>query len=63
MNNWYSNFVAKIYDPFMHNLEEKVFAHKRKTLLHDLQGKILDVGSGTGVNFQYFGEEAYVTAI
>ena len=63
LGKWYSNWFARIYDPFMHKLEEKVLTFKRHDLLHSLKGRVLDVGSGTGVNFKYFSSQAIVTAL
>ena len=63
LGKWYGNVFARIYDPFMHQVEEKVFASKRHQLLHSLSGDILDVGSGTGVNFTHFHENAKVIAL
>ncbi len=63
LGKWYSNVFARIYDPFMHQFESRVFAYKRHTMLHGLSGSILDVGSGTGVNFQHFSKHARVTAL
>lgn len=58
----YKKIFAKVYDPFMAHLETHL-GPRRETLLHGLKGDILDVGSGTGVNFQYFSKEARVIAI
>lgn len=63
LGKWYGNVFARIYDPFMHKVEEKVFAYKRHDLLHNLTGNVLDVGSGTGANFPHFSQLANVTAI
>ncbi len=63
LGTWYSTIFARIYDPFMHKVEEKIFAHKRHSLLHQLSGQILDVGSGTGANFAHFSNQAKVTAL
>ena len=63
LGTWYSNIFARIYDPFMHKIEAKIFAKKRHSLLHQLHGNILDVGSGTGVNFTHFSSKATVTAL
>jgi ubiquinone/menaquinone biosynthesis C-methylase UbiE len=63
LGKWYGNVFARIYDPFMHKAEEKIFAHKRHAMLHALKGSVLDVGSGTGANFSHFNSKAQVTAI
>ena len=63
LGKWYGNIFARIYDPFMHKIEEKIFAHKRHSFLHSLSGDILDVGSGTGANFTYFSKNANVIAL
>lgn len=46
----------------MSNIEKHI-GPRRGDLLSDLKGKILDVGAGTGVNFQYFHKDAEVIAI
>ncbi|HFB99834.1 MAG TPA: class I SAM-dependent methyltransferase [Phaeodactylibacter sp.] len=58
----YKKIFAKIYDPIMFHVEGRI-GPKRASLLGALQGKILDVGAGTGVNFQYFRSDAEVVAI
>lgn len=47
----------------MAKFEEKVLLPKRRRLLGDLQGHILEVGAGTGVNFQFYGAESEVLAV
>lgn len=61
--NWYSRLVALAYDPFMRRFEERILQRYRKQLLGNLQGKILEVGAGTGVNFSLYPAEAEVWAI
>ncbi len=39
------------------------FAELRASLVGDLEGEILEIGSGTGAAFQYYGPKANVTAI
>jgi ubiquinone/menaquinone biosynthesis C-methylase UbiE len=63
MKKLYSQFFARVYDPFMHQIEERFFSLKRKKFLHLLHGRILDVGSGTGANFPHFSKFAQVTAV
>lgn len=42
---------------------EKQFHPVRAELIGDLEGQILDVGSGTGVNFEHFNKNANVIAV
>ncbi|HHB78724.1 MAG TPA: class I SAM-dependent methyltransferase [Saprospiraceae bacterium] len=58
----YKKIFATFYDPFMVSIEKGI-GPRREALLSPLTGKILDVGCGTGVNFQYFREDAEVIAI
>lgn len=59
---YYQKIFAAIYDKFMGNIEIE-FGQLRRELLSDLKGNILDVGSGTGANFEYFNKEANVIAV
>ncbi len=59
----YGKIFARIYDPFMKKFEARILAERRHKLLSGLEGKILDVGSGTGANFPYFSKDAEVIAI
>jgi ubiquinone/menaquinone biosynthesis C-methylase UbiE len=61
--NWYSGIFARIYDPFMQKMEERVLQKRRKSLLEHLTGTILEVGAGTGANFQHYNQQAHVIAI
>lgn len=63
MTNLYSKIFAKAYDRFMKESEVQELSKRRKALLSGLKGNILDVGAGTGVNFQYYSQEAHVLAI
>ena len=53
MSKIYNKIFAKVYDPVMHGFERSLFK-KRKKLIAELSGTILDVGSGTGVNFKFY---------
>jgi len=62
MSKIYQKLFAKYYDRGIANLEKDLFS-KRKQLLSDLEGDILGVGEGTGVNFQFYNNSANVTAL
>ena len=58
----YKKIFATFYDPFMVSIEKGI-GHRRDALLSPLTGKILDVGCGTGINFQYFRKDAEIVGI
>lgn len=58
----WSRVFARVYDPVMSNLEEKVLWHHRLKLITPLTGNILEVGAGTGVNFKFYNPSAKVLA-
>ena len=58
----YPKIFARFYDGFMHSFEKKLHSD-RQMYLHDLRGNIIDVGSGTGVNFNHYHSSAKVLAI
>ena len=58
----YKKFFANRYDSFTCDLEQDLSIH-RENLIQELEGKILDVGCGTGANFKYFNDRAEVIAI
>ena len=58
----YKKFFAGVYDPFMNSLE-KDFYNYRKELLSDLKGTVLEVGAGTGINFQFYPKEIQLIAL
>ena len=57
-----SRIFAAIYDPLMRRLEPPGVRDARGPLVGDLRGEILEVGAGTGANFNHYGAEARVTA-
>ncbi len=59
---FYKKLFAAKYDSFMTDLE-KEFYPIRQELIGSLEGKILDVGSGTGVNFEHFHKNTEVIAV
>lgn len=58
----YQKFVAWYYDHFMKGLE-KVLTKHRQDLIGYASGNILEVGAGTGVNFDLYPENVQVYAI
>jgi ubiquinone/menaquinone biosynthesis C-methylase UbiE len=58
----YSRLFAKVYDPVMRKLEERVLLRYRKQLLSGLSGHVLEVGSGTGVNFPLYPKGCHIIA-
>lgn len=59
---FYQKLFASKYDSFMVDLETQ-FHPIRHDLIGHLEGRILDVGSGTGVNFEHFNSNANVIAV
>lgn len=59
----FSKNFARIYDPFMFFIEKRVLLHRRRRLIENLKGEILEVGVGTGVNFEHYGHGASVLGI
>jgi len=59
----YQKAMAFFYDPFMKTLE-KVLVRNRTELIEHIYGDVLEVGSGTGVNFELYAQkDAEVYAI
>lgn len=61
--NVLSSTFAKWYDFFMSPLEQSKFKGIRKELLSKAKGKVLELGSGTGVNFPLYTNADKVFAI
>ncbi|PID00868.1 MULTISPECIES: class I SAM-dependent methyltransferase [unclassified Sporosarcina] len=53
----------KIYDMAMKPLEATRFKKVRTELIRHAQGNVLEIGSGTGINFPYYQQAKHVTAI
>ena len=49
--------MASVYDTVLYPLEKLFLTQKRRTLLKQATGHVLDIGSGTGVNFPFFNPE------
>lgn len=58
-----NKLFALVYDDFMATLEKKVLGKRRAQLLCNLEGDVLEVGAGTGINFQYYNSRANVWAL
>lgn len=63
MSKIYQKIFAAGYDPVMNSIEKNVFHKNRKTLIGNLEGRILEVGAGTGVNFKFYHANAEVIAV
>lgn len=62
MGKRYEKLFARYYDSFMENVESRI-GFRRERLLKELKGHVLEIGSGTGVNFNFYHELCNVTAI
>ncbi|WP_449540208.1 class I SAM-dependent methyltransferase [Ferdinandcohnia sp. Marseille-Q9671] len=58
-----STIFPKLYDFFMKPLEKGTFRTIRQELLENAEGKVLELGSGTGINFSLYRDVHSVTAI
>lgn len=56
-------WFAAIYDKMLASAEKKFLGAIRKEMLKDVSGDVLEVGAGTGANFQYYRNGAHVVAI
>ncbi|PZD95034.1 SAM-dependent methyltransferase [Paenibacillus sambharensis] len=56
------DLFAKWYDSLMGPLEKRRFQAVRKKLLGKAEGKVLEIGSGTGINFKHYNRVVEVTA-
>ncbi|WP_449355698.1 class I SAM-dependent methyltransferase [Virgibacillus natechei] len=59
MGKWFPS----IYDLLMRPLEQTKFKKIRKTLVSQAVGRVLEIGSGTGVNFPHYLDVTRVDAI
>lgn len=55
--------ISRFYDAFVWGIEGRLFRRLRKETLGRLEGRILEVGVGTGKNLQYYSSRAEVTGI
>lgn len=57
------NRIAGLYDVFEQPMEKIALEKWRLDIMKELEGKILEVGVGTGKNIQYYPNDADITAI
>lgn len=62
-DSWYSRLFAKLYNPVMTRVEERLLMHMRQSLLRKARGRVLEVGAGTGVNFSLYPKGTAILAI
>jgi ubiquinone/menaquinone biosynthesis C-methylase UbiE len=56
-------WFAAIYDKMLASEEKKYLGAIREDMLKDVTGDALEIGAGTGANFQYYRKGAHVVAI
>ncbi|MGN6255693.1 MAG: class I SAM-dependent methyltransferase [Solirubrobacterales bacterium] len=52
-----SRFIAALYDPFLWLGERLGMAARRRELLADARGAVLEIGAGTGLNLRHYPPE------
>lgn len=52
-----AKLFASLYDTVMSPLEKRWIAHIRKKIVSGLEGKTLEIGTGTGANFPFYSLE------
>lgn len=55
-------WFASMYDRMLASQEKGYLGAVRKEMLKDVSGDVLEIGAGTGANFQYYGPGAKVVA-
>jgi len=61
-DTYYARIFARVYNPIMKGIEKKVLAARRRQLLSNLKGTILEVGAGTGINLDLYPTQSKVIA-
>src|SRR4051812_37862139 len=56
-------WFAAMYDTLNRAEERGSMGRRRRELLHDLAGEVLEIGAGTGANFEHYPESAHVIAL
>ena len=56
-------WFAAIYDTMNRAEERGSMGRRRRDLLQDVRGEVLEIGAGTGANFEHYAESAHVIAL
>jgi ubiquinone/menaquinone biosynthesis C-methylase UbiE len=59
----YKRIFGALYDRFMNSIENAHLRSRRSRLLSDLSGRILEVGVGTGTNFEHYNDSIELIGI
>jgi hypothetical protein len=57
MSALWGRVFASLYDPFLWWGERRGLAQRRRELLAQAKGRVLEIGAGTGLNLKYYGAE------
>jgi len=49
--------LAHVYDPFLWLGEHTSMRRRRRTLLHDAVGRVVEIGAGTGLNLRHYPDD------
>ena len=56
-------WFAATYDALSRSGERRTLGKMRRELLHDLHGEVIEIGAGTGANFEHYAPDARVIAL
>ncbi len=59
----FSKAFGAAYDYFMFFLEKFFLKSRRARLLSNVSGRVLEVGVGTGINFEHYSSDVKLTGI
>jgi ubiquinone/menaquinone biosynthesis C-methylase UbiE len=59
----YKRIFGALYDRFMNSIENAHLRSRRSRLLSDLSGRVLEVGVGTGTNFEHYNDSIELIGI